>query len=145
MIFWNVLTSELTNDPMNSNQASSQALRVGLYFGSFNPIHLGHLVIANHMLNLADLDEVWFMVTPSSPHKQQASMIPEGHRLQMARLALADHPHLNHQLKYTPMNQCHLAMISTLLSGCNNLITAISQYDLRGSRLSTSCLTKKCH
>lgn len=79
---------------MNPTQASSKARRVGLYFGSFNPIHLGHLVIANHMLNQADLDEVWFVVTPSSPHKQGVSMIPEGHRLQMARLALADHPHL---------------------------------------------------
>jgi len=68
--------------------------RVGLYLGSFNPIHLGHLVIANHMLNQAGLDEVWFVVTPSSPHKQGVSMIPEEHRLQMAHLALADHPHL---------------------------------------------------
>ena len=78
------------------NRATSQphALRVGLYFGSFNPVHLGHLVIANHMLNQADLDEVWFVVTPSSPHKQGVSMIPEEHRLQMAHLALADHPHL---------------------------------------------------
>jgi nicotinate-nucleotide adenylyltransferase len=79
---------------MNPTQAPSKALSVGLYFGSFNPIHLGHLVIANHMLNGADLDEVWFVVTPSSPHKQGISMIPEGHRLQMARLALADHPYL---------------------------------------------------
>merc|ERR1712185_357696 len=79
---------------MNPPQAPSKARRVGLYFGSFNPIHLGHLVIANHMLNQADLDEVWFVVTPSSPQKQGISMIPEGHRLQMARLALADHPHL---------------------------------------------------
>ena len=70
------------------------SLRVGLYFGSFNPIHLGHLVIANHMLHEADLDEVWFVVTPSSPHKQGVELIPEQHRLQMARLAIADHPHL---------------------------------------------------
>ena len=49
---------------------ASKALRVGLYFGSFNPVHLGHLVIANHMLNHAGLDEVWLVVTPSSPHKQ---------------------------------------------------------------------------
>ena len=41
--------------------------KVGLYFGSFNPIHLGHLVIANHMVNRADLDEVWMIVTPTSP------------------------------------------------------------------------------
>ncbi|HBS20178.1 MAG TPA: hypothetical protein DEA66_04975, partial [Flavobacteriales bacterium] len=49
---------------MNPTQTPSKARRVGLYFGSFNPIHLGHLVIANHMLNQADLDEVWFVVTP---------------------------------------------------------------------------------
>ena len=73
---------------------ASKALRVGLYFGSFNPVHLGHLVIANHMLNHAGLDEVWLVVTPSSPHKQGVAMIPEQHRLQMAHLALADHPHL---------------------------------------------------
>ena len=79
---------------MKPTQGQTQVLRVGLYFGSFNPVHLGHLVIANHMLNLADLDEVWFVVTPSSPHKQNMSMIPEEHRLQMAHLALADHPHL---------------------------------------------------
>ena len=79
---------------MNRATSHPHALRVGLYFGSFNPVHLGHLVIANHMLNLADLDEVWFVVTPSSPHKQGVSMIPEEHRLQMAHLALADHPHL---------------------------------------------------
>ena len=79
---------------MNSATSHPHALRVGLYFGSFNPVHLGHLVIANHMLNQADLDEVWFVVTPSSPHKQGVSMIPEEHRLQMAHLALADHPHL---------------------------------------------------
>jgi nicotinate-nucleotide adenylyltransferase len=79
---------------MNPAPSHPHALRVGLYFGSFNPVHLGHLVIANHMLNQADLDEVWFVVTPSSPHKQGVSMIPEEHRLQMAHLALADHPHL---------------------------------------------------
>ena len=73
---------------------ASKALRVGLYFGSFNPVHLGHLVIANHMLHEADLDEVWFVVTPSSPHKQGVELIPEQHRLQMAHLAIADHPHL---------------------------------------------------
>ena len=73
---------------------STTIRRVGLYFGSFNPVHLGHLVIANHMLFMADLDEVWLVVTPSSPHKQGVDMIPEAHRLQMVKLALADHPKL---------------------------------------------------
>ena len=64
--------------------------KVGLYFGSFNPIHLGHLVIANHMVNRADLDEVWMVVTPKSPFKLYDEMIPEDQRLQMVRLAVAE-------------------------------------------------------
>ena len=64
--------------------------KVGLYFGSFNPIHLGHLVIANHMVNRADLDEVWMIVTPTSPFKLDDEMIPEEQRLQMVRLAVAE-------------------------------------------------------
>ena len=74
--------------------ASPSSKRVGLYFGSFNPVHLGHLVIANHMLQHAELDEVWLVVTPTSPHKQGVDLIPEEHRLQMVKLALADHPQL---------------------------------------------------
>ena len=64
--------------------------KVGLYFGSFNPIHLGHLVIANHMVNRADLDEVWMVVTPTSPFKLDDEMIPEEQRLQMVRLAVTE-------------------------------------------------------
>ena len=64
--------------------------KVGLYFGSFNPIHLGHLVIANHMVNRADLDEVWMVVTPTSPFKLDDEMISEEQRLQMVRLAVAE-------------------------------------------------------
>ena len=66
--------------------------KVGLYFGSFNPIHLGHLIIANHMLIRADLDEIWIVVTPSSPFKLDAEMIAEEHRLQMVRLAVSESP-----------------------------------------------------
>ena len=63
---------------------------VGLYFGSFNPIHLGHLVIANHMVNRADLDEVWMVVTPTSPFNLDDELIHEEQRLQMVRLAVAE-------------------------------------------------------
>jgi nicotinate-nucleotide adenylyltransferase len=66
--------------------------KVGLYFGSFNPIHLGHLVIANHMVSRAGLDQVWIVVTPTSPFKLSDEMIPEGHRLQMVKLAIAENP-----------------------------------------------------
>ncbi|HIK67699.1 MAG TPA: nicotinate-nucleotide adenylyltransferase [Flavobacteriales bacterium] len=65
---------------------------VGLYFGSFNPIHLGHLVIANHMVSRGGLDQVWIVVTPTSPFKLSDEMIPEEHRLQMVKLAIADNP-----------------------------------------------------
>ena len=66
--------------------------KVGLYFGSFNPIHLGHLVIANHMVSRGELDQVWIVVTPTSPFKLSDEMIPEEHRLQMVKLAIADNP-----------------------------------------------------
>ncbi|MDE0918070.1 MAG: nicotinate (nicotinamide) nucleotide adenylyltransferase [Flavobacteriales bacterium] len=66
--------------------------KVGLYFGSFNPIHLGHLIIANHMLIRTDLDEIWVVVTPSSPFKLHTEMIAEQHRLQMVKLAVSENP-----------------------------------------------------
>jgi len=66
--------------------------KVGLYFGSFNPVHSGHLVIANHMVSRAGLDQVWIVVTPTSPFKLKDKMIPEEHRLQMVQLAIADNP-----------------------------------------------------
>ena len=68
--------------------------RIGLYFGSFNPIHLGHLVIANHMVNRAYLDEVWMVVTPTSPFKLDDEIIPEQQRLQMVRLAVAENSNI---------------------------------------------------
>ena len=67
----------------------------GLYFGSFNPIHMGHLVIANHMATCTDLDEVWLVVTPQSPHKSRNDLIAQDDRLQMVRLAIADHERLH--------------------------------------------------
>ncbi len=57
--------------------------KVGLYFGTFNPIHIGHLVIGNHMVEFSDLDEVWFVVTPQSPFKEKKSLLSNHHRYQM--------------------------------------------------------------
>ena len=51
-------------------------MKVGLYFGSFNPIHTGHLIIGQHMLSHHGLDEVWFVVTPHNPMKQAADLAP---------------------------------------------------------------------
>lgn len=63
---------------------------IGLYFGSFNPIHHGHLIIANHILNESRVQEVWFVVSPQNPFKETASLLNEQHRLQLVKLAIND-------------------------------------------------------
>lgn len=68
--------------------------KVGLYFGTFNPIHIGHLVIANFMANHAGLDEVWLVVTPHNPLKERKDLLPDNHRLQMTKLATLDNNQL---------------------------------------------------
>lgn len=60
---------------------------IGLYFGTFNPIHIGHLAIANHMAEFSDIDEVWLVVTPHNPHKKKSSLLPDYDRLEMAHRA----------------------------------------------------------
>lgn len=67
----------------------------GLFFGTFNPIHIGHLVIANHMAEFSDLDEVWFVVTPKSPFKAKDSLLDDHHRYQMVYEAVKDYTHLH--------------------------------------------------
>lgn len=67
---------------------------VGLYFGTFNPIHIGHLAIANHMVEFSNLDEVWFIITPQSPFKTKQSLLDDHHRYQMVFEALQDYPKL---------------------------------------------------
>ncbi len=60
---------------------------VGLFFGSFNPIHVGHLIIANHLVEHSDLDEVWFVVTPQSPFKKKKSLLDNHQRYELVYLA----------------------------------------------------------
>ncbi|MCL8008717.1 nicotinate (nicotinamide) nucleotide adenylyltransferase [Gelidibacter japonicus] len=69
-------------------------MKIGLYFGTFNPIHIGHLIIANHMAEYSDLDQVWFVVTPQSPFKVKASMLDNHDRFEMVYRATADYPKL---------------------------------------------------
>ncbi|MBT8267482.1 MAG: nicotinate-nucleotide adenylyltransferase [Bacteroidia bacterium] len=57
--------------------------KVGLFFGTFNPIHVGHLTIANHLVEFSTLDQVWFVVTPHSPFKKKSSLLDNNHRYQM--------------------------------------------------------------
>lgn len=68
--------------------------KVGLFFGTFNPIHIGHLIIANHLVEFSDLDEVWFVITPQSPFKTKQSMLDDHHRFQMVYEAVQDYPKL---------------------------------------------------
>ncbi len=68
--------------------------KTGLFFGTFNPMHIGHLVIANHLAEFSDLDEVWFVVTPRSPFKQKQSLLDDHHRYQMVYEAVKDYPNL---------------------------------------------------
>jgi len=57
--------------------------KIGLYFGTFNPIHVGHLIIANHMVENSDLDEIWMVVTPHNPFKKKNSLLENNHRLEL--------------------------------------------------------------
>jgi nicotinate-nucleotide adenylyltransferase len=64
--------------------------KIGLYFGSFNPVHIGHLAIAGYMTEFAGLDQVWLVVSPQNPLKKKESLLPDYQRLHMARLAIGD-------------------------------------------------------
>jgi len=62
----------------------------GLYFGSFNPIHIGHLAIANFIVEFSELEQLWFVVSPQNPLKEKMSLLQDYHRLEMVRLAVED-------------------------------------------------------
>jgi len=69
-------------------------MKIGLYFGTFNPIHVGHLTIANHLVEHSDLDQVWFVVTPLSPFKKKSSLLDNHQRLEMVYRATKDYSKL---------------------------------------------------
>lgn len=66
--------------------------KIGLFFGSFNPIHIGHLAIANYFAEFTDLNEVWFVVSPHNPLKNKSSLLAQHHRLYMVNLAIEEYP-----------------------------------------------------
>lgn len=68
----------------------NRLMKIGLYFGSFNPIHSGHLIIANHILNETTLEKIWFIVSPQNPFKTNSSLLNEYDRLHLLRLATED-------------------------------------------------------
>lgn len=69
-------------------------MKIGLYFGTFNPIHVGHLIIANHMVEHTDLDQIWMVVTPHNPLKKKSTLLDDYHRLHMVHLATENYPKL---------------------------------------------------
>ncbi|MCC6752742.1 MAG: nicotinate-nucleotide adenylyltransferase [Saprospiraceae bacterium] len=69
-------------------------MKVGLFFGSFNPVHTGHLIIAEHVAGLEGVDQVWFVVSPHNPFKEKASLAKDYDRLHLVHLAIDDNPRL---------------------------------------------------
>ncbi|MGB7842464.1 MAG: nicotinate (nicotinamide) nucleotide adenylyltransferase [Salinimicrobium sp.] len=68
--------------------------KIGLFFGTFNPVHIGHLILANHLLQYSDMDEVWMVVTPHNPFKKKSSLLNNNHRYDMVWQLCEDYPRL---------------------------------------------------
>lgn len=68
--------------------------KIGLFFGSFNPIHIGHLIIAQHFINFTDIYQLWFVVSPHNPLKQKNQLLQDHHRLAMVKIAIDNNPKL---------------------------------------------------
>ena len=68
------------------------SLRVGIFSGSFNPVHIGHLALANYLCEYEGLDEVWFMVTPHNPLKEEKELMDDTFRLELVKLAIESYP-----------------------------------------------------
>lgn len=67
-----------------------ESKKTGLYFGSFNPVHIGHLAIANYIVEYSDMDEIWFVVSPQNPLKSKSSLLEDHHRIRLVEIALGD-------------------------------------------------------
>jgi nicotinate-nucleotide adenylyltransferase len=65
-------------------------MKTGLYFGSFNPVHIGHMAIANYIYEYSELEEIWFVVSPHNPLKKKSSLLADHHRLHLTELAIGD-------------------------------------------------------
>jgi nicotinate-nucleotide adenylyltransferase len=114
-------------------------MKIGLYFGTFNPIHIGHLIIANHMAEYSDLNQIWMVVTPHNPLKKKEHLLDDYKRLNLVALATEDFPKIKPsdiefklpQPNYTvntlahlqdkfPQHEFSLIMGKTISSLCTN-------------------------
>lgn len=74
-------------------QMEKEPLRTGIFGGSFNPVHIGHLALANYLCEYGEVDEVWFLVSPQNPFKQQSELLDDHIRLELVQKAVAGYPH----------------------------------------------------
>ena len=65
-------------------------MKTGLYFGSFNPVHIGHMAVANYIYEYSELEEIWFVVSPHNPLKTKSSLLADHHRMRLAEIAIGD-------------------------------------------------------
>jgi len=86
--------SQPATEPLAGAASLPASKRVGLLFGSFNPVHTGHLILAEYFATRTDLAEVWLVVSPQSPFKIGEELLPDTARLTLLQLAVADNPHL---------------------------------------------------
>lgn len=111
-------------------------MKIGLFFGSFNPIHIGHLIIANYMVEYTDLNRVWFVVSPHNPLKEKKTLLADNYRLQLVNEAIVDNNKLKAsniefklpQPSYTINTLIHLSekypkYKFALIMGSDNLVT----------------------
>ena len=92
--------------------------KVGIYSGSFNPIHHGHVMLANYLVEFSDLDELWFVVTPQNPLKKKEDLLDDDERLKMVQLAVGDDPRF-----FVSDIEMHLSTPSYTI----NTLTALSE------------------
>ena len=117
-------------------------MKTGLLFGSFNPVHVGHLIIANYFASQTDLNEVWLVVTPHNPLKEKKSLLDNNHRLALVRLAIGENRKLkasniefklqqpNYTIKtLTYLNEKYPARQFVLIMGADNLSTLHKWYN----------------
>ena len=69
-------------------------MRIGLFFGSFNPLHIGHKIIASYMVEFSDMDKIMFVVSPQNPLKEKSSLLGQHHRLMIIRMEIEDNAKL---------------------------------------------------
>jgi nicotinate-nucleotide adenylyltransferase len=63
-------------------------MKIGLFLGSFNPVHIGHMILANYMIEYTDLDKIWFIISPQNPFKEKSDLLDENHRYEMVKIAI---------------------------------------------------------